>query len=262
MRGKGGPENSKCSYRGVRQRTWGKWVAEIREPNRGNRLWLGTFPTALKAATVYDQAARAMYGPSARLNFPGDPSSSPTEPITTNSESCGSTTTATNCSKDLTEWSTDGLSLNVDEGNELAFVSTLAETSLIGSAMKEEVADEANMESIDWQDISLENFDVDEMLGMMDTDPGNTGIPGGHETEASQHCSDPWRMESSSALPFQLQNLDAKMEGTLGYMEMGINGTDFCLDFIRPMRQGLDYWPAGDAELFSLGFNDNEGGIF
>ncbi|KAF3331160.1 Dehydration-responsive element-binding protein 2A [Carex littledalei] len=73
MRGKGGPENSQYKYRGVRQRVWGKWVAEIREPNRGKRLWLGTFPTAIHAAQAYDEAARAMYGPVARLNFPNHP---------------------------------------------------------------------------------------------------------------------------------------------------------------------------------------------
>ncbi|GER50927.1 dehydration responsive element binding protein, partial [Striga asiatica] len=70
MKGKGGPENSLCKYRGVRQRTWGKWVAEIREPHRGNRLWLGTYSSAPEAAYAYDEAARAMYGSFARLNFP------------------------------------------------------------------------------------------------------------------------------------------------------------------------------------------------
>lgn len=69
MRGKGGPENSKCTYRGVRQRAWGKWVAEIREPN-GRRLWLGSFTTAIEAAKAYDEAARAFFGTVAHVNFP------------------------------------------------------------------------------------------------------------------------------------------------------------------------------------------------
>lgn len=80
MRGKGGPENGNYRYRGVRQRTWGKWVAEIREPNRGGRLWLGTFPDATQAALAYDNAARAMYGALARVNLP---SSTLCEPSTT-----------------------------------------------------------------------------------------------------------------------------------------------------------------------------------
>ncbi|PIN16689.1 hypothetical protein CDL12_10654 [Handroanthus impetiginosus] len=69
-RGKGGPQNAMCEYRGVRQRTWGKWVAEIREPKKRTRLWLGSFATAEEAAMAYDEAARRLYGPEAYLNLP------------------------------------------------------------------------------------------------------------------------------------------------------------------------------------------------
>ncbi|KAE9591322.1 hypothetical protein Lal_00038610 [Lupinus albus] len=57
-------------FRGVRQRPWGRWTAEIRDPNQRKRVWLGTYDTAEQAAAVYDEAAVKLKGPKAVTNFP------------------------------------------------------------------------------------------------------------------------------------------------------------------------------------------------
>lgn len=203
MKGKGGPENGIWNYRGVRQRTWGKWVAEIRQPCRGARLWLGTFPSSYEAALAYDEAAKAMYGESARLNLPDI---SNVSSLTT---AAGSVTTLSNesevCALEDTNVKEE------DGGDEYGFVKS-------SQCVKEEmgVPDSADTfgygnEHEAWDFGVDEMFDVDEVMGLLD----EINVSG-QETTQSQ---------------------DASLLGSLNHMETAHPGVDCGYPIVQPSER-------------------------
>lgn len=66
-------DSSSKLYKGVRKRKWGKWVCEIRLPNSRERIWLGSYDSAEKAARAFDAALYCLRGPGAKFNFPNNP---------------------------------------------------------------------------------------------------------------------------------------------------------------------------------------------
>ncbi|THU56916.1 hypothetical protein C4D60_Mb11t22250 [Musa balbisiana] len=252
MRGKGGPENPSCGYRGVRQRTWGKWVAEIREPNRGGRLWLGTFPTATEAALAYDVAARAMYGSLARVNLPG----------AVTSESCESTTTSHRSDAiDASISSTGRIKVpSIEPKDKVHFPKAeLDDEELKGEAGCDKepssTADASNMgvcQYGDQADAPEDEFSVEEMLRLMDDD-----------TEINVHdqfgtsCADTnWQCFSPAGMSSGFQNPDATTLGSLWGTEQ--NPFDCKDSLLWPWVDDRDKGPeeATETSEFGVSYGD------
>ncbi|XP_010257031.1 PREDICTED: dehydration-responsive element-binding protein 2C-like [Nelumbo nucifera] len=295
MRGKGGPENSRCNYRGVRQRTWGKWVAEIREPNRGSRLWLGTFATALEAARAYDEAARAMYGPCARLNLPEcstskDSSYSATTPSTSGSTTTPSTSDSTTTSnhsevclseeskanvpkvepkRELCEFGINSrphiameadapMSIVKKESKEEESVQPMNPDLLRGYETSQDPVRSGQFNGNGCGQEDMQNFPTEELFDMEELlGMLDNDTPGPELQQELGVVSDQLQCGSPSDLSYQLQNPDAKLLGSLYHMEQSPASMDYSYDFLKPAEQD----PMKQEGDYSYGLYGEQGSL-
>lgn len=271
MKGKGGPENGICDYRGVRQRTWGKWVAEIREPGRGARLWLGTFSSSYEAALAYDEAAKAIYGQSARLNLPEITNRSSSTAATVSGLVTAFSDESEVCAREDTNVRSGFVQVKLEDCSDEYVLLDSSQCIKEELKVKEEVMEEHNSavgfgigqdpkrEILDaWlmgngneqEPLEFgvdETFDINELLGILDDNNVS-----GQETMQNQ-------VDRQPNFSYQTQFQDANLLGSLNPMEIAHPGVDYAYPYVQPSEMenngiDLDHHRFNDLDIQDLDF--------